>query len=80
MNLLTTRGDAKFNLQDYTGAIQDYSKVIELNPKDATAYFGRGWAKEMLKDKWGALQDLSKAGELGYAKAYEQIQRIHKGD
>ncbi|MCR4320470.1 MAG: tetratricopeptide repeat protein, partial [Candidatus Brocadiaceae bacterium] len=74
------RGSVKYDLQDYTGAIQDYSKAIELNPKYAEAYLFRGGVKEMLKDKWGALEDLSKAGELGEARAYEEIQRIHKGD
>ncbi|MBM2833395.1 MAG: Tetratricopeptide 2 repeat protein [Candidatus Brocadiaceae bacterium] len=74
------RGSAKAKLQDYTGAIQDYSKAIELNPKYASAYNNRGNAKESLKDKQGALADYSKAGELGYTKAYEDIQRIQKGN
>ena len=73
------RGTAKHKLQDFTGAIQDYSKAIELDPKYAAAYYLRGFAKEMLKDKFGALADYSKAGELGITSAYEQIQRIQKG-
>ncbi len=80
------QGNAKYCLQDFTGAILDFSKVIGFNPKDTgafflrDAYFLRGVGKKMLKDKWGALEDLSKAGELGEAKAYEQIQRIQKGN
>ena len=39
------RGIAKTELKDYEGAIQEYTKAIELNPQDAEAYFGRGNAK-----------------------------------
>ena len=74
------RGIAKYNLQDDTGAIQDYSKAIELVPKYEVAYYNRGIAKEGLKDKFGALADYSKAGELGLSEAYERIQRIQKGN
>ncbi len=32
------RAGAKFALEDYIGAIQDYNKVIELDPSKALAY------------------------------------------
>jgi len=44
------KGNAKVNLGDYRGAIQDYSKAIELNPNDAEAYYNRGNAKVNLGD------------------------------
>jgi len=37
-------GNAKQNLKDYKGAIQDYNKAIELDPKDARGYLLRGYA------------------------------------
>src|SRR4030066_190746 len=74
------RGFYEIAREDYTGALQDCNKAIELDPKDAKAYYCRGFAKELLKDKFGALADYSKAGELGETKAYEEIQRIQKGN
>ena len=67
------RGDAKSNLQDYRGAIQDLNKAIELNPNNAKAYNLRGYAKLLLGQKDNGCLDFSKAGELGYAEAYETI-------
>lgn len=36
------KGNVKVQLQDYKGAIADYSKAIELDPNDAEAYNSRG--------------------------------------
>jgi tetratricopeptide (TPR) repeat protein len=44
------RGVAKANISDYRGAIQDYSKAIELDPAYAGAYVNRGIAKGVLGD------------------------------
>ncbi len=52
-------GVEKANSGDYQGAIEDYNKAIELNPKYAEAFYNRGFAK----------------GELGYSKAYEAIRK-----
>ena len=67
------RGVSKYELQDYRGAIQDYSKAIELDPSFADAYFNRGLVKYALNDIDGACLDWSKAGELGYYDAYDRI-------
>ena len=66
------RGLSKYDLQDYRGAISDYSKAIELNPNYA-AYVNRGLSKLMLNQKDSGCLDLSKAGELGYGGAYDLI-------
>jgi tetratricopeptide (TPR) repeat protein len=50
------RGKAKYDLGDYRGAIQDYNKVMELNPNYAFAYLNRGVAKYALGDYKGAIQ------------------------
>jgi len=57
------RGDSKHNLEDYYGAIADYTKSIELKP-DASAYNNRGNSKINLKDYYGAIADYTKAIEI----------------
>ena len=57
-------GIDKYNLEDYNGAIQDYTKAIELSPLWSAAYDYRGIAKSELKDYIGAIQDFNKAIEL----------------
>jgi len=54
---------------DYQGAIKDFNKAIEINPKDADAYYNRGLAKIGLGQKYSGCLDLSRARELGYFKA-----------
>lgn len=57
-------GFAKYSKEDYKGAIVDYSKAIELNPKDSYLYRVRGSSKNNLQDYLGAIADYSKAIEL----------------
>ena len=60
---------------DYTGAIQDYNKAIELNPEYANVYYGRGLAKKILGDFRGAIKDCTKAIELDPSDAYSYLVR-----
>jgi tetratricopeptide (TPR) repeat protein len=62
-----TRGLAKQSKGDWDGAIADYSKAIELNPKFSDAWYNRAVAYGNLLDKKNAIQDLLKAQELGHA-------------
>ena len=66
------KGVAKNYLQDYRGAIQDFSKALELNPLDTVIYVCWGFSKSELKDYTQAIQDYDKAKELNpkYADAY----------
>ena len=66
------RGVSKFELNDYKGAISDYTKALELNPNNSRAYMNRGRAKHTLNDYYGAISDDTKAIELKpfYATAY----------
>jgi serine/threonine protein kinase len=59
------RAISKFN-QDFSGALADLDKAIELDPELADAYRDRGTLKisEQLKDVSGALADLDKAIKL----------------
>ena len=57
-------GNAKVDLNDYNGAIEDYDKAIELDPAFVTAYYKRGLAKYNLNDYKGSIEDYDKAIEL----------------
>jgi tetratricopeptide (TPR) repeat protein len=66
-------GGAKYQAGDYQGALADYNKAIELDPKLAMGYNNRAFLKNnRLKDYQGALADYNKAIELDpkYAAAY----------
>ncbi|MBU3713911.1 MAG: tetratricopeptide repeat protein [Ferruginibacter sp.] len=52
-------GVTKLNLEDYTGAIADFTKAIENNPKYVNGYFNRGIAKGNLNDNLGAIAAVS---------------------
>ena len=58
---------------DFSGALDDYSKAIEINPKNAKAYYNRGYAKKELPDLKGACDDWKKAAELGVENAAELL-------
>ncbi len=61
---------------DFAGTIEDFTKLIELDPKNDDAYYYRGMAKKQLNDTAGALEDLKKAGELGNNYADQEIKII----
>ena len=71
------RGCDKDDQKDSKGAIEDYSKAIELNPNYAEAYANRGCAKEELGDKEGAIADWQKAADLGDEEAEKWIQELN---
>lgn len=58
------KGTAKVDLQDYSGAIAEFTKAIEINPLDAEAYMKRGEAKNALRDYQGSRADTKKATEI----------------
>ena len=65
-------GICKMGLKDYTGAVQDFTKDIELGAT-YQSYYNRGLAKKDLGDKKGACEDWHKAFEMGYAEAENKI-------
>ncbi|MBW4566183.1 MAG: tetratricopeptide repeat protein [Mojavia pulchra JT2-VF2] len=66
------RGNARADIGDYEGAIDDYTQVIAINPHDANAYFNRGNARYDLGDHAGAIDDYTQALTINpnYADAY----------
>ena len=51
------RGDKKVKLKDLTGAIAEYTKAIQINPKHAMSYLSRASCKSELEDHRGAIID-----------------------
>ena len=79
-----SRGNAYINKSEPNRAIQDYDKIIELDPNYADAYNNRGAAFGLKKEHDRAIQDYDKAIELNpeYAEAYDNrgISYEHKGE
>lgn len=63
-NDLLQQGGEKYKKGDYQGAIADYTKALQLNPKSAQAYNYRGNARLNLRDKQGAIDDYNQAIKL----------------
>jgi len=65
-------GVKKHEQKDYRGAIEDYTKVLELDPANADAYLNRGNCAMELRDFEPALKDLDKVIALSptLARAY----------
>ena len=63
------RGIDKYDNGDYYGAISDYNKAIEINPRYAKAYVNRGIAKRKSGDNYGAISDYNKAIEINPSDA-----------
>ncbi|GEM_PF-2774302 len=68
------QGVAKYNNENYRGALKDLDLAIELNPRNAEAFFVRGNIKfsKFNQNLIGAKEDYTKAIEIDsdFAKAY----------
>ena len=62
---LVNRGIEKAKNNDLDGAIADFDRAAELNPKDDAPYYNRAQARQLKNDKAGAIADYTKAIELG---------------
>ena len=62
---LVNRGIEKGKSGDLDGAIADFNRAIELNPKDDAPYYNRAQAKRLKNDTAGAIADYTRAIELG---------------
>ncbi len=58
------KGLKKFKNNDFKGAVDDFTKAIELDPKNDEAYYYRGKVKNKLQDFSGAINDYNKALEI----------------
>ena len=55
------QGVKRYNSGNYRGALDAYTKAIEIEPQNAALYSYRGDAKRNLKDFQGAIVDYTKA-------------------
>jgi tetratricopeptide (TPR) repeat protein len=62
---LVNRGIEKAKNGDLDGALADFDRAIELNPKDDAPYYNRAQAKWLKKDTAGAIADYTRAIDLG---------------
>jgi len=81
---LENRGAARQERGDATGAIEDCSRAIELNPAKHQPYLTRGLARATLNDLDGALKDFDAVIRIDPSLAdgftNRGITRIRKGD
>lgn len=57
-------GIARTRVNDYEGAIVDFTKAIEINPRYEDAYYFRAISKGFLSDYSGAIKDYDKVIEI----------------
>lgn len=69
LRLYSQRGDLRFFLGDFPGAVADYSKMVELDPEVDTSHWRRGIAYFYAGDYKAA------AGQFERYHAYDQIDR-----
>ncbi|NJL37188.1 MAG: tetratricopeptide repeat protein [Leptolyngbyaceae cyanobacterium SM1_4_3] len=67
------RGLVRYSQGDLAGAVEDYTRAIELNPENALIYNNRGIARVEQGDLVGAIADYTRAIEIdpNYALAYD---------
>ena len=53
------RGLAKYEINDFQGAQDDFNKMIELDPNDANAYWCRGNTNYVIGDYIGSIEDFT---------------------
>ena len=58
------QGVEKYKVGNFQGAIDDYTRAIEINPQYAAAYQLRGSSKSILGDIQGAIADYTKVIEI----------------
>jgi len=74
-------GSSKFDSGDYRGAIEEFTKAVELDPKAAGAFDKRGNAKMKTGDRPGAIADFIQVIELvpQLADAFSEGKRERDG-
>ena len=58
------KGNLKADLNDFVGAIEDYTNAIRINPQFGTSYSSRGSSKFNINNFLEAIEDFTKAIEI----------------
>ncbi len=66
-------GESRYSLKNYKGAVSAFSKVTQLEPTNAVAWYNLGISYAALKKDAEARAALTKAADLGYAPAQELL-------
>lgn len=72
-NYYLWRGECKYNLGDYHGALRDFDQVEKYNLDVDDLYIYRAYSFLKIGDLNKACFNFSIAGERGYSKAYNEI-------
>ena len=67
------KANLNYDLKNFSEAIDDYTKAIELDSNDAIAYGNRGINKDSIGDLSGACEDWKVAVSLGDEEAKKWI-------
>jgi Tfp pilus assembly protein PilF len=62
-----------FQLNDYKGAVRDFSKAIELEEDYADAYFQRSLCYKRIGKAEESASDMKKAAQLGHPRAQRAV-------
>jgi tetratricopeptide (TPR) repeat protein len=63
-SLYAGSAEYKWSKEDLTGALADYTRVIEINPKNGDAWSARAYIKTSLGDPLGSISDCTRALEI----------------
>lgn len=69
------RGLARFELEDFKGALSDFSVAIRINANDDRAYYNRGCTCHRKGDYQGAIRDFTQSLQLNPANAEAYLNR-----
>ena len=69
------RALSKAAKEDYAGAVDDFTKSIELYPNDPETYYQRALVKISMNNQYDACLDLKRADELGSSDAKADIKK-----
>ncbi len=69
------RASAKYRLNDYKGATEDYTQCIRINPLSAASFQNRGIARSKYGDHFGAIEDYKLALKIDPLNYFLFIQK-----
>ena len=70
------QGKYKYDLKNYSGAIDDFTKAISLDSNSDSAYYYRAISKELLGDNEGSIADYTKSIAIG--KMYSRASYVYQ--